>query len=83
MWEQLIVLTHTEYKILYMLASNPGTTFSRQQIYSSIWKEAGDTGTSIVTDHISSLRRKLGLLPRTEEYIKTVYKVGYRFAESE
>lgn len=83
MCEQLIVLTHTEYKILYMLASNPGTTFSRQQIYSSIWKEAGDTGTSIVTDHISSLRRKLGLLPRNEEYIKTVYKVGYRFAEPE
>ncbi|MBD5169367.1 MAG: response regulator transcription factor [Oscillibacter sp.] len=83
MCEQLIVLTHTEYKILYMLASNPGTTFSRQQIYSSIWKEAGDIGTSIVTDHISSLRRKLGLLPQNEDYIKTVYKVGYRFAEPE
>lgn len=83
MYEQLIVLTHTEYKILYMLASNPGTTFSRQQIYSSIWKEAGDIGTSIVTDHISSLRRKLGLLPQNEDYIKTVYKVGYRFADPE
>ena len=83
MWEQLVVLTHTEYKILHMLASNPGTTFSRQQIYSSIWKEAGDIGASIVTDHISSLRRKLGLLPQNEEYIKTVYKVGYRFAELE
>lgn len=79
MRDQIVMLTHTEYEILYMLASNPGITFKRKQIYASIWREESDIGASIVTNHMSALRQKLGLLPSDKEYIETIYKVGYRF----
>ena len=77
-----INLTHKEYEILYLLASNPGTVINREQIYSRIWKEERYVVTSIVTDHISSLRQKLGLHAKDTDYIQTVFGVGYRFAKS-
>ena len=82
MRDQVVALTHIEYKILYMLASNPGVTFSKEKIYSHIWKAAGNIGTSIVRDHISALRKKLGISPNND-YIETVFGVGYRFSAAE
>lgn len=79
MRDQVVALTHTEYEILYMLVSSPGVTFRRKQIYASIWREENDIGSTVVTNHMSALRQKLGLLPRDKEYIETIYKVGYRF----
>ncbi len=79
---RVVALTHTEYEILYMLASNPGVTFSKDKIYSHIWGAAGNIGTSIVRDHISALRKKLGISPNND-YIETVFGVGYRFSTAE
>ena len=81
MRDQAIALTYTEYEILYMLASNPGVTFRKKQIYSSIWREESDIGAAVVTNHLSTLRRKLGLPPSNKEYIETIHKVGYRFVK--
>ncbi len=80
---QTVDLARREYEVLYLLASNPGIVITRDQIYSHIWKEESNVDTSIVTDCISSLRRKLGLPHKDTDYIQTVFKVGYRFAESE
>ena len=81
MRDEVIALTHTEYEILYMLASSPGVTFRRTQIYANIWREESDIGATVVTNHMSVLRQKLGLLPSDKEYIETIYKVGYRFVK--
>lgn len=78
-----VSLTSKEFDILHLLANNPGTIFTKEQIYSHIWKMEEALGTSSVTDHMSSLRQKLGLHAKDNEYIQTVFKVGYRFAESE
>lgn len=80
---QPISLTPKEFDILHLLANSPGVVFSKEQIYSHIWKMEEVLGTSSVTDHMSSLRQKLGLHPKDNEYIQTIFKVGYRFAESE
>jgi len=79
---QAVDLTRKEYDVLYLLASNPGAAVSRDQIYSHVWGSERNVDTSIVTDCISSLRQKLGLHPKDTDYIKTVFRVGYRFAES-
>jgi len=79
---QTISLTRKEYEILYLLANNPGVVINRDQIYSRIWKEERSIGASIVTEHISSLRQKLGLHSKDTDYIQTVFGVGYRFADS-
>lgn len=78
-----IDLTRKEYDILCLLASNPGTVISKEQIYSRIWKEENHIATTMVTDHISSLRQKLGLHAKDPDYIQTVFGVGYRFAKPE
>ncbi len=80
---QTVGLTRKEYEILYLLASNPGVVINRDQIYSHIWRAERSIDVSIVTDYISSLRQKLGLCSKDTEYIQTVFRVGYRFAESQ
>ena len=79
---EAIYLIPKEFDLLYLLANSPGIVFSKEQIYSHIWKVQGELGGNSISDHISSLRQKLGLHPKDSEYIQTVFKVGYRFAES-
>ena len=64
-----VCLTPKEFDLLYLLANSPGVVFSKEQIYSHIWKADGYLGISTVSDHISSLRQKLGLHPKNKEYI--------------
>ena len=64
-----------------LLASNPGVTFRKKQIYASIWHEERDVGVTVVTNHMSALRKKLGLPLSNKEYIETIHKVGYRFVK--
>jgi DNA-binding response OmpR family regulator len=78
---QIVCLTPKEFELLHLLANSPGIAFSKEQIYSHIWKVDSNLGLSAVSDHISSLRQKLGLHPKDSEYIQTIFKVGYRFAE--
>lgn len=78
---QAICLTPKEFDLLHLLASNPGVVFSREKIFAHIWRTQDNLGASTVPDHISSLRQKLGLHHKNREYIQTVFKVSYRFAE--
>jgi len=73
-----IICTPKEIEILFMLASNPGQVFTRDQLLSRVWGYdfAGETRT--VDTHIKRIRAKLnndGL----SWSIKTIYGVGYKF----
>lgn len=72
-------LTTLEFRILYLLASNPAIIFSRERIYERLWREDADYGAMSVTNYICSIRKKLGLSPRDREYIRTVSGAGYCF----
>ncbi len=64
-----------EFEVLYYLMKNAGIVLTKEQIFDSVWgKDYGEIGTVAV--HIKSLRNKLD---RDEEYIKTVWGVGYKF----
>lgn len=64
-----------EFEVLYYLMKNAGIVLTKEQIFDSVWgKDYGEIGTVAV--HIKSLRDKLD---RDEEYIKTVWGVGYKF----
>lgn len=73
-----IGLTHTEFRILQMLAANPGYAFPRQQIVDHIRGESYAVTERIIDVQIVSLRKKLGPL---SDWIETVRSVGYRFKE--
>lgn len=73
-----IALTATEFKILSVLAANPGRVHTRQMIIGEIQGGAADIDPRVVDVHVRSIRRKLGDLA---DAIITVRGVGYRFRD--
>jgi DNA-binding response OmpR family regulator len=71
-------LTPSEYKLLVMLADEPGRVFTRRQIMEHLWEShwVGDEHAADV--HISNLRRKIEREPGTPERIVTVRGFGYK-----
>jgi DNA-binding response OmpR family regulator len=73
-------LTPTEFRILYLLATNAGKVVPASRIYTYVWGSAGGDANAL-RSHISHLRRKLELevggdVPGT---ISSVPAVGYIF----
>ena len=77
---QAIELTPTEFKILELLAANPGRVFSRLQIVEQIQGYSFEGYERTVDAHVKNLRRKIEENPKEPEYIHTIYGVGYRMA---
>ena len=75
---EAIICTPKEIEILYMLASNPGQVFTREQLLNKVWGYdfAGETRT--VDTHIKRIRAKLDNTGLNWS-IKTIYGVGYKF----
>lgn len=74
-----VSLTPREYDILILLASSPNRVFTKEEVFESIWgiDSLGETSTILV--HINRLRAKIDKQFQGEEYIDTVWGVGYRF----
>lgn len=76
--DDLVNLTPYEYKILYLLAKNPGRVFSSNEIYERVWEEEAIDVRKIISVHISHLRDKIEINPRKPDLIKSVYGMGYK-----
>ena len=72
-------LSPTEFKLLGILAREPGRVFSRAQLIDEALGYDFVGFDRTVDVHILNLRRKLEPDPNHPEYIKTVYGVGYNF----
>lgn len=74
-----IQLTYKEFELLCLFLSHPGMVYTREQLFSQIWKMdyMGDSRT--LDSHIRSLRHKLGSYGKM---IETVRNVGYRLEVS-
>lgn len=75
--DQKLTLTRKEFELLAMLSQNEGETMPRAVLLETVWGYRSGTRTRTLDVHIRRLRRKLGLLG--EEYIQTIFGVGYRF----
>jgi len=77
--DENISLTKKEIEILWILASNPGKVFSRDNLLNSIWgyEYFGDART--VDTHIKRLRAKINVSETLSWDIKTIWGVGYKF----
>ena len=71
-------LTVKEYMILELLIKNIGKVFSKAALYEAVWENEylGDDKT--IKTHISNLRNKIKEVNPDEEYIETVWGLGYR-----
>lgn len=73
-----LTLTAREFNILELLLMHPKKVFSKANIFESIWEEEylGDDNT--VNVHMSNLRNKLQRANPKEEYIETIWGMGYK-----
>ena len=76
-----LTLTAREYDILVLLMRYPNKVFTRQNIFETVWGGAylGDDNT--INVHISNLRSKIQKLDDKEEYISTIWGVGFKAAK--
>lgn len=73
---ELVPLSTREFQLLEYLMTNSERVLTREQIFNAVWGiNYGDIGTVAV--NIKNLR---GKLDPDNEYIKTVWGVGYKFA---
>jgi len=75
--DEPILLTTTEFKILLILAQNPGQVFSRQQLLDYLWGQEKIVISRTIDVHVKNLREKLG---RHGALIKNLRGVGYKLA---
>ena len=73
-------LTAVEFKLLGVLAKEPGRVFNRAQLIENALGYDFDGFDRTVDVHILNLRRKLEPDPKHPTYIKMVYGAGYRLA---
>ena len=62
-------LTPIEYKILLLLAKNPGRVFSSEEIYERVWQEKA-INTDTIMVHVRNIREKIELDPKNPKYLK-------------
>lgn len=71
---KIINLPKKEFQLLFYLAKNPGTVYSRDELLQSIWGTDVYVLARTVDVHIRKVREKIG-----EDYIATIKGVGYKF----
>jgi DNA-binding response OmpR family regulator len=70
---QPVELTPKEFDLLALLAAEPGSVFSRQEILERLWDAHWYGPTKTLDVHVASLRKKLG----DPRWIRTVRGVGF------
>ncbi|MCL1788636.1 MAG: helix-turn-helix domain-containing protein, partial [Defluviitaleaceae bacterium] len=70
-----------EFEILALLMQNPKKVFTKNNLYESVWKDEflGDDNT--INVHISRIRVKIAKFKPDEEYIQTVWGIGFKMKE--
>lgn len=74
-----VTLTAREFDLLWLLASQPGRVFTKEQLIEEVWglDYLGDD--NVVPVLVRRLREKVEVDPARPQYIQTVWGVGYRF----
>jgi two-component system OmpR family response regulator len=73
-------LTRTEFDLLAHLVSNPGVVVAREDLMRAVWaSEFVPDSTHVVDVHLANLRRKLRRAASSNEWIRTIRGVGFRF----
>jgi DNA-binding response OmpR family regulator len=76
-----VSLTPTEFKLLEVLIRKPGKAFSRLELLDRVFGYDFEGFERTVDVHVMNLRRKIEPDRKNPIYVKTVYGLGYKFAE--
>lgn len=73
-------ITKQEFAILELLLKNPKQVFSKEDIFEYAWDEPYMGETKTLDVHISNIRKKIKNVT-SDEYIETIWGIGYRLHE--
>lgn len=74
----VIELSKHEFSLLQLLMEHPDRTCTKSMIYDTVWNYENSADDNTLNVHISKLRKKLKECNPDEEYIETVWGIGYR-----
>lgn len=75
-----IALTASEFDILHVLIQAPDKVFSRERLYELVWRSGYYGEDNAINVHVSNIRKKLAAVCPDEEYIKTVWGIGFKLS---
>lgn len=75
--QKLPGVTRQEFAILELLLKHPKRVFSKEEIFEYAWEEQYMGETKTLDVHISNIRKKIKTVT-ADEYIETVWGIGYR-----
>lgn len=78
--QELPKLTRQEFSILELLLTNPTKVFSKEDIFEYAWDDYYMGETKTLDVHISNIRKKIRAIT-PDEYIETVWGIGYRLKQ--
>lgn len=76
-------LTAKEFEILQLLMEHPKKVYTKEQIYSRVWKDAYFGDENAVNVHISRLRNKIEDAKGEPKFVVTVWGIGYKLGDLE
>ncbi len=81
---KLLKLTKKEYELMLFLITNKNRVITKQSISDHIWGDFVDMYDSydFIYTHLKNLRKKI-IAQGGNDYIKTVYGIGYKFSNNE
>ena len=74
-------LTAIEFQMLSKLCADPGRIYSRQQLMEDMYKDHRIVSERTIDSHVKKLRAKLQIAIPGQDFIESVYGVGYRMIE--
>lgn len=79
---EVVALSSREIELIELLASDPGAVFTRDQILETLWGSKEATDPNSITVMVRKIREKIEDDPSKPRYLVTVWRVGYKLAES-
>jgi len=77
--EQTVELSLRDVQILELLHRNAGQVLDRNTIFNHSWGEDYFPNSRTLDQHISQLRKRIEVDPKSPRIIRTVHGAGYRF----
>ena len=76
-----VALSSREVELLELLATDPGSVFTRDQIMEHVWGSLDAADPSSITVFVRKIREKIEDDPSKPRYLITVWRVGYKLAD--
>ncbi len=75
---QEIIFTKCEFELLKTLMENPNQVFTKSILFDRVWGDEDSADDNTLNVHISKIRNKLKEKNPNQEYIETIWSIGYR-----